>query len=54
METDPALEFEHYLAQKLGMTVDDLRERMSTDEFMRWQVYYGRLAQTQQLAAGKG
>lgn len=54
METEPVLEFEHYLAVKLSMTVDELRDRMTTAEFVRWQVYYGRLAQAQELAlAGK-
>ena len=50
METNPDQEFEHYLAVKLSMTVGELRERMSAEEFMRWSVYYGRLAQREQLA----
>ncbi len=44
METG-TLEFDHYLAEQLGMTVADLRERMSAEEWMRWTVYYGRKAQ---------
>lgn len=32
------------------MTVAQLRERMSNDEFMRWGVYYSRKAQKQELA----
>lgn len=50
METNPDLEFEHFLAVKLGMTVDRLRTEMSADEFMRWAIYYGRLAQREQMA----
>lgn len=53
METDPTLEFEHYLTQKLGgMTVDEMRARMTSAEFVRWQIYYARLAQAQELAKG--
>lgn len=47
---DPALEWEYYLAERLHMTVHDLRRRMGNDEFIRWQVYYGRKAQKQQQA----
>jgi hypothetical protein len=45
-----------FLAQKLGMTVDRLRTEMSSGEFMRWGVYYGRKAQREELeaAAAKG
>lgn len=35
------------------MTVAQLREQMSNDEYMRWSVYYGRIAQRQQLEALK-
>jgi hypothetical protein len=48
-ETDPEFEFEFYLAQKLSMTVGELRERMSQHEFLYWNVYYGRIAQRQEL-----
>lgn len=47
---DPALEWEHYIAERIGMTVGELRRRMGADEFLRWQVYYGRKAQKQQQA----
>lgn len=47
---DPALEWEHYIAEKLSMTVGELRIRMGHDEFVRWQVYYGRKSQQQQQA----
>ena len=52
METSATLEFEYYLAQKLAMTVDELRHRMSSAEFVHWQIYYSRLAQAQELAKG--
>lgn len=54
METDPSLEFEHYLAVKLGMTVDRLRAEMSSAEFGRWEIYYARIAQREELARLKG
>lgn len=34
---------------KLGMTVKDLRRRMDQAEFVRWQMYYSRIAQQQEL-----
>ena len=49
-ETNPEVEFEFYLAQKLGLTVGRLRAEMSNDEFASWGVYYARLAQEQELA----
>lgn len=51
METNPDLEFEFFLAEKLRMTVAQLRREMTCREFMQWQVYYGRKAQKQELAA---
>ncbi len=48
METSDA-EFEHYLAEKLGMTVGRMRAEMSQAEFVRWSVYYGRKGQRMQL-----
>lgn len=50
-EADTELEFEFYLAQKLTMTVGELRERMSADEFLRWHIYYARKAQREELAS---
>lgn len=32
------------------MTVDELRQRMSAEEFMRWNIWHGRRAQQQELA----
>lgn len=48
METTE-LEFEFYLAEKLGLTVAQLRRDMSTHEFMQWGVYFGRKAQRQEM-----
>jgi len=53
METSPELEFEFFLAVKLGRTVAELRQ-MSSDEFMRWGIYYAREAQRIQLGKGGG
>lgn len=50
-ESDEALEFEYYLADRLKMTVARLREEMPASEFMAWQVYHGRRAQRAELAA---
>jgi hypothetical protein len=50
-ETTPAIEFEHFLAVELSMTVAELRDRMGAEEFMRWGVYYARKAQREELAA---
>ncbi len=53
METTD-LEFEFYLAERLGMMVADLRRRMSAAEYLGWSIFYGRKAQRAQLAARKG
>lgn len=49
LQTDPALEFEHFLAVKLGMTVREMRTRMDNAEFVRWDMYYARIAQQHEL-----
>lgn len=49
LETDPGLEFEFYLADRLGRTVAELRT-MSNDEFLLWGMYHSRKAQRQELA----
>jgi len=41
---------EHYLAAKLGMTVDRMRAEMSHAEWVRWGVYLARKAQREELA----
>jgi hypothetical protein len=50
LENDPDLEFEHYLAEKLSMTVAEVRE-MDNAEFVRWTRFYARRAQAKQLAS---
>lgn len=52
-ETNPELEFEFYLADRLGMTVARMRDEMSADEFMRWDIFHARKAQRMELAALK-
>lgn len=49
LEYEPGLEFEFYLAEKLKMTVGELRARMDQDEFTLWSMYYSRIAQRQEL-----
>lgn len=53
LATNPELEFEHFLAVKLGMTVRDLRDRMDNAEFVRWDGYYARIAQQMELERRK-
>jgi hypothetical protein len=36
------------------MTVDEMRGRMSNDEFVRWVAYYAKVAQQRELAAKGG
>jgi uncharacterized protein YegP (UPF0339 family) len=50
LDDDPDLEFEFYLAQKLGMTVARMRREMSNGEFMLWSRFYARKAQAEELA----
>jgi hypothetical protein len=49
-ETDSSFNFDFFLAAKLGMTVEEMRRRVSAEEWMQWGVYYGRLAQQRELA----
>jgi hypothetical protein len=49
-EDDPSEEFDFFLARELRMTVADMRERMSMDEYTRWYVYYGRKSQREELS----
>lgn len=53
MEADPSIEFELFLAQKLGMTRARLREEMSAEEFVYWGVFYARKAQREELEMKK-
>jgi hypothetical protein len=49
LEDDPDLEFEFYLAQKLGTTVRRMRAEMGNDEFVLWSRYYARKQQRDEL-----
>ncbi len=49
-EANPDQEFDHFLAAKLGMTVEQMRHTVSSDEYVNWSVYYARKAQREQLA----
>jgi hypothetical protein len=51
-EANPDLEFEFFLAQKLGMTVAGMRHEMSAFEFGQWGIYYARIGQREELAGG--
>lgn len=48
-ETNPDLEYDFYLAAELGMTVAELRERMSNVEYEEWNMYHARRAQQEEL-----
>lgn len=49
-EDHPDVEFDYFLARELRMTVADLRERMSADEYLGWSTFYKRKAQQEELA----
>ena len=51
MDAAPELEFDFLLAERLGMTVADMRARMSNEEYLNWGVYLGRQAQRRQVAS---
>jgi len=53
-EDDPGLEFEYFLAQKLGMTVSRLRAELDNSEFVYWTRYYARKQQREELARKMG
>ncbi len=52
-EASPDLEFDHFLAAKLGMTVARLRAEIGNDEYVHWQVYFARKAQREELELAK-
>lgn len=54
MEANPLLEYEIYLARKVGMTVGRLRVEMSSQEFLEQYVYDARKAQREELARKHG
>ena len=49
MERNPELEFEFFLAQKLSMTVAQMRQQVSSEEFLHWYIYYARKSQREEL-----
>lgn len=50
LENDADLEFEFYLADRLGLVVEEMRARMSNHEFVLWSRFHARRAQAKQLA----
>jgi hypothetical protein len=53
LESDPELEFEFMLAEKLARTVAELRASLSGAEWILWTRYYARRRQDEELAALK-
>lgn len=49
-ETDSDFHLDFFLAERLHMTVGELRERMPLEEWVAWGVYFGRKAQQRELA----
>ena len=49
LDDDPDLEFTYFLADKLGLLVADLEERMPNAEFVMWSRYYAREGQRRQV-----
>lgn len=49
-DEDPDSEYDFWLARKLGMSVHEMRERISNDEWVSWHAYDGRMAQRRELA----
>lgn len=52
--TNPDLEFDFFLAEKLHMTVAEMRQRVSGQEHLEWSIYYARKAQDAQLQQRRG
>lgn len=48
MEADPAVEFDYYLAEKLGKTLTEIHD-ISSLEYAGWITYFNRKAQKQEL-----
>lgn len=53
-EERPDIEFDYFLAAKLGMTVDFMRRNVSADEYLGWSTFYKRKAQQEELASKRG
>jgi hypothetical protein len=47
--TDPDKAFEFFLAEKLNMTVAQLRASMSGQEYLEWWAYFSHKAQLREL-----
>lgn len=50
---DGELRFEFFLADRLGMTVAELRERISALEMLQWSRYHAVLQQERELAEAR-
>ncbi len=50
LEHEPGLEFDFFLAEKLGKMVDEIRD-MPMDHWVTWLMYYGRRAQAEEMAS---
>jgi hypothetical protein len=53
MESRTDIEFDYVLAEKLGMTVAEMRRRVSAAEWRGWNVYFARKAQRREIAAAQ-
>jgi hypothetical protein len=53
METRPDLEFDYYLAERLGRSVAEMRRSVSAAEWRGWSVFYARKAQRRELELAK-
>lgn len=49
LQGEPGVEFDFFLADRLRMTVADLRSRLSNEEYVFWQMYHSRRAQEIEL-----
>lgn len=54
MENSPDLEFDFYLAERLGMTVEEMQRRVSAREYLGWSIFYGRKAQRMEMESKRG
>jgi hypothetical protein len=54
LENDGDLEFRFFLAEKLGMIVAEMSERMPHAEYVLWTRYMARKRQAQELAEKAG
>lgn len=49
-ETNPDIEFDFFLADRLRMTVAEMRATVSAEEWRYWNTYHGRIDQRRELA----